>query len=148
MGQFMNILLVDDHADTSRALKRLLERMGYQVQTADSVSSALQASQSEPFDIVISDIGLPDGSGLDLMREIKAKGVVPPYVNLGGSFDVELVLSVMQHVALYWSENPPSRGAAPAPPPGDGLAQYGMQGCRRCGGERNPYPLPARPKPP
>lgn len=70
MGQAMNILLVDDHADTSRALKRLLERMGYQVQTADSVSSALQVSETNPFDIVISDIGLPDGSGLDLMREI------------------------------------------------------------------------------
>lgn len=70
MGQTMNILLVDDHADTSRALKRLLERMGYQVQTADSVSSALEASESNPVDIVISDIGLPDGSGLDLMREI------------------------------------------------------------------------------
>lgn len=70
MGQTMNILLVDDHADTSRALKRLLERMGYQVQIADSVSSALEASESNPVDIVISDIGLPDGSGLDLMREI------------------------------------------------------------------------------
>lgn len=66
----MNILLVDDHADTSRALKRLLERMGYQVQTADSVSSALQATECNPIDILISDIGLPDGSGLDLMREI------------------------------------------------------------------------------
>lgn len=70
MGQTMNILLVDDHVDTSRALKRLLERMGYQVQIADSVSSALEASESNPVDIVISDIGLPDGSGLDLMREI------------------------------------------------------------------------------
>jgi hypothetical protein len=47
----------------------------------------------------------------DLMREVRAKGVVPPYVNLGGSFDVELVLSVMQHVAVYWSDSPPARGA-------------------------------------
>ncbi len=83
-GRLMNILLVDDHADTSRALKRLLERMGYQVQTADSVSSALQASQSAPFDIVISDIGLPDGSGLDLMREILQRNEEVKGVALSG----------------------------------------------------------------
>ncbi len=65
------ILLVDDHADTSRALKRLLQRLGYEIETADSVKSALTHARAHSFDLLISDIGLPDGSGLDLMREIQ-----------------------------------------------------------------------------
>jgi PAS domain S-box-containing protein len=67
----LRILMVDDHEDTSRAMKRLLERLGYEVETADSVQAALQASARQRFDLLISDIGLPDGSGLDLMRRLK-----------------------------------------------------------------------------
>ena len=65
------ILLVDDHADTSRAMKRLLQRLGYDIETADSVHSALARAKNRAFDLLISDIGLPDGSGLDLMRDIQ-----------------------------------------------------------------------------
>lgn len=64
------ILLVDDHEDTARAMKRLLERLGHKVQTANSYHSAIKTSAVVPFDLLISDIGLPDGSGLDLMRQL------------------------------------------------------------------------------
>lgn len=72
------LLLVDDHTDTSLALKLLLERREYTVETASSVQTALKAFQEasrkrEPFDLVISDIGLPDGSGLELMHMIREK---------------------------------------------------------------------------
>ena len=70
----IRILLVDDHVDTSKVMKMLLERRGYKVRTADSVGSALAEVRGEEFDLMISDIGLPDGSGLDLMRTIKAEG--------------------------------------------------------------------------
>jgi len=66
----LRILLVDDHEDTARAMKRLLERLGYHVQTANSFNSALLTSTASPFDLLISDIGLPDGSGHDLMRQL------------------------------------------------------------------------------
>ena len=46
-----------------------------------------------------------------LMQEIKAKDGVPAHVNLGGTFDTDLVLSVLRHLALYWSDNPPARGS-------------------------------------
>jgi PAS domain S-box-containing protein len=67
------ILLVEDHPDTSRTMKRLLHQNGYRVCTADSVASALRAADAERFDLLICDIGLPDGSGLDLMRQLLAK---------------------------------------------------------------------------
>jgi CheY-like chemotaxis protein len=67
------ILLVEDHADTLAAMAQLLEMFGYTVRTADSVASALQVAEGERIDVVVSDIGLPDGSGLDLMRQLLAR---------------------------------------------------------------------------
>ena len=66
----LRILLVDDHHDTLKAMSRLLRHRKHSVTTADSVTAALAAAQGEPFDVLISDIGLPDGTGLDLMREL------------------------------------------------------------------------------
>jgi PAS domain S-box-containing protein len=73
MGRGLRILMVDDHEDTSLALRRLLVRVGYHVELANSVQTGLQAAAAGTFDLIISDIGLPDGSGLDLMRELTAR---------------------------------------------------------------------------
>jgi PAS domain S-box-containing protein len=71
------ILMVDDHADTRAAMKRLLERSGYHVTTADSVKGAIQGTGDQPIDILISDIGLPDGSGLEIMRHFRHRAAPP-----------------------------------------------------------------------
>ena len=68
----LRILVVDDHSDTSRVMARLLEGRGHQVKTAGGVGTALAAVHQEPFDLLISDIGLPDGTGFELMRQIQA----------------------------------------------------------------------------
>jgi CheY-like chemotaxis protein len=68
----VNILVVEDHLDTSRVMKLLLERHGYSVETADSVGAALEAAAHRPFDLLISDISLPDGDGLELIRKLSA----------------------------------------------------------------------------
>jgi signal transduction histidine kinase/ActR/RegA family two-component response regulator len=67
----LRILLVEDHVDTRKATARLLKSFGHEVATADSVATGLEAAEAGPFDLIISDLGLPDGSGLDLMRQIK-----------------------------------------------------------------------------
>lgn len=64
------ILLVDDHLDTITAVRVLLERRGYEVETANSVSDAKAVFNSKYFDLLISDIGLPDGTGHELLFEI------------------------------------------------------------------------------
>ena len=73
-GEFAGarILLVEDDADSANILARLLRRSGAAVQTADSVAMGLQVALSDRHDLLISDIGLPDGSGLDLMRQLIA----------------------------------------------------------------------------
>ena len=66
----MRLLLVEDHEDTNRSLSRLLRKRGYEVRTAASVATALQEAADHPFDLLISDMGLPDGSGIDLMEQL------------------------------------------------------------------------------
>jgi PAS domain S-box-containing protein len=67
----LSILLVEDHADTADAVADLLRDLGHRVEVAGSVAAALAAAGPR-IDLVISDLGLPDGSGLDLMRALKA----------------------------------------------------------------------------
>lgn len=65
------ILLVEDDPDTLRIMSRLLRGMGYRVSPAENVHAALELAAHEHFDLLISDLGLPDGTGLDVMRRVK-----------------------------------------------------------------------------
>ena len=69
----MRVLLVEDHEDTNRSLTSLLRRRGYFVQAARSVQGALELAANERFDVLVSDIGLPDGSGIDIMQAINSE---------------------------------------------------------------------------
>ena len=65
------IMLVDDHEDTCTGMRMILERRGYRVKTAHDVRGALELARDYPFELVISDLGLPDGTGFDLMKELR-----------------------------------------------------------------------------
>ena len=69
-GSGRRILVVDDHLDTCTGMKMMLERRGYRVTIAHTADQAVEKARHEEFDLVISDIGLPDRSGYDLMREL------------------------------------------------------------------------------
>lgn len=71
--QVRRVLLVEDHEDTNRSLTRLLRRRGYRVESAVDVKSALELSAKYQFDVLVSDLGLPDGSGLDVMRRLSSE---------------------------------------------------------------------------
>ena len=68
----MRILLVEDHEDSNRSLTNLLRRRGYHVQSALTFQSALDLSAKEEFDVLISDLALPDGNGIDLMQTLQS----------------------------------------------------------------------------
>jgi CheY-like chemotaxis protein/anti-sigma regulatory factor (Ser/Thr protein kinase) len=74
-----SILVVDDDEPTARTLARLLTRRGYEVATATACAQARETLRGRRFDILLADLSLPDGSGLDLMREIppesRTKGI-------------------------------------------------------------------------
>jgi len=67
----VRVLLVEDHPDTAYMLARLLKARCYDVKTAGTVAAALSLAASEPFDILVSDLGLPDGTGYELMEQIR-----------------------------------------------------------------------------
>jgi DNA-binding response OmpR family regulator len=69
-------LLVDDHQDTCTGMKMMLERHGYAITVAHTAAQAVDKARGEDFDLLISDIGLPDRSGYELMRELRgSKGL-------------------------------------------------------------------------
>jgi PAS domain S-box-containing protein len=63
----LRVLLVEDHADTAQTMARLLVGMGHHPRVAHTLAEALRISSEGRFDLLICDIGLPDGSGLDLL---------------------------------------------------------------------------------
>ncbi len=65
------LLVVDDHHDTCTGMKMMLERRGYRVTMAHTADQAVEKARQEEFDLMISDIGLPDRSGYELMEELR-----------------------------------------------------------------------------
>jgi DNA-binding response OmpR family regulator len=78
----MRILVIEDSPPTRELLKGSLEGAGHTVTVAARVSSALRLVADEEFDILVVDVMLPDGNGLDLCREIRAMGVTTPILFL------------------------------------------------------------------
>ena len=66
----LRLLLVEDHEDTNRSLSRLLTRQGYEVRAARTMKDALETAREFEFDVLISDMGLPDGTGIQLMAQL------------------------------------------------------------------------------
>src|SRR5207248_8042624 len=64
------LLVVEDDEPTLAVLTRLLRSQGHDVMTASTVKDALTLATEHTFDFVISDLGLPDGSGIDLMMQL------------------------------------------------------------------------------
>jgi CheY-like chemotaxis protein len=87
----LHILLVEDDEDTRETLSELLRASDCEVQTAASVADAVSAFEKDTFDLVISDLGLPDGSGLDLIRKLLGRREVRA-IALSGYGMVEDVL--------------------------------------------------------
>lgn len=86
----LRILLVEDHGDTRHTLARLLTHFGHQVSVADNTQSALEIMASQKFDVVLCDIGLPDGTGYELISQAKQKQPVKAVAITGFGTDEDI----------------------------------------------------------
>ena len=86
----LRVLVVEDHEATRTVLARLLTRSGHHIASFGTMREALAAFAAERFDAVISDLDLPDGSGLDLMREIQRQRPVPGIALSGYGMEEDL----------------------------------------------------------
>ncbi len=89
------VLLVEDNADTRRYLALALGRRHHEIVTADGVDAARAAARGRVFDLLISDIELPDGTGLELIRELKGRCVAAGIAlsGFGSEEDIRMSLS-------------------------------------------------------
>jgi signal transduction histidine kinase len=85
--RLLEVLLIEDHEDTADVMARLLETYGHRVTTAGRLADALAAIEQHQFDLVISDLGLPDGSGLDFVRVFRARSNAPAIALTGYGMD-------------------------------------------------------------
>jgi CheY-like chemotaxis protein len=98
----VRILLVDDHEDTLEFMSRLLKLCGHEVATARSYAEALSIGQRQKFDLLISDIGLPSGSGYDLMQALKSlspvKGIALSGYGMQSDIDRSIAAGFSAHL--------------------------------------------------
>ncbi|HEY3215474.1 MAG TPA: response regulator transcription factor [Candidatus Eisenbacteria bacterium] len=78
----MRILLIEDSPPTRELLRRFLEDVGYRVEAAARLSSAARLATNQSFDAIVLDVMLPDGSGLDLCRDLRRRGLTTPILVL------------------------------------------------------------------
>ncbi|MDQ6654500.1 MAG: response regulator [Verrucomicrobiota bacterium] len=99
----LRIFVVEDHADTARGLKKYLESRGHQVIVAQDVSSALRLADEQPFDVLLSDLGLPDGNGWELLQQLRSRRPVRAIAMSGYNTDADRDRSsrvgFLQHLA-------------------------------------------------
>ena len=78
MRSSLHVFVVEDHEDVQKMLTMLLETWGHRVSVATTVEEALREIPSSKLDVLISDIGLPDGTGWDLLRQLNLPAHVCP----------------------------------------------------------------------
>ena len=76
----LRILSVEDHEDTATYLKHFLAADGYEVHTARTIVEGLRLARSEDYSLFLLDNGLPDGTGVELCKEIRSFNAQTPIV--------------------------------------------------------------------
>jgi len=80
----LRILLVEDHGVTAKMMRMVLSEEGHTVEMAADVATGLEIASQHDFDLLISDLGLPDASGYDLMRQLRLRGQRLPGIAMSG----------------------------------------------------------------
>ncbi|MDR6373782.1 hybrid sensor histidine kinase/response regulator [Paraburkholderia caledonica] len=86
----LNILMIEDHVDTAEVMAQLIRTLGHDVTTVGRVDDALAATQLQEFDLVISDVGLPDGTGLDFIMAYREHWDAPAVALTGFGTDEDV----------------------------------------------------------
>ena len=88
-----DVLIVEDHSDTRTTLERLLARRGHKVTVASTGNAALDAAAASRFDLVISDLGLPDMTGNELMTQLRDRHSLPGIAVSGYGMEADVARS-------------------------------------------------------
>lgn len=104
------ILIVDDEEDTREPLAELLAGWGWETGVADGVVSALKLVERRAFDVVLTDLAMPAGGGLELLRCLRADKADMPVLVLSGQGSIHAAVEAMQEGAYDFIEKPYGNG--------------------------------------
>lgn len=100
------ILLVDDDKEFRKAMTRVFEKSGYAITVAADGNEALDALSDNEFDLVISDLRMPNLDGVELMEELRRQGLATPIIFLTAFGEVESYMDLMNLGAFEYVNKP------------------------------------------
>ena len=100
------ILIVDDEANTLASLSRAFRLAGHEAVVCDNAARALELAQSQPFDLILSDVVMPKRDGLALLEDLKNADVAAPVVMMSGQAHIEMAVRATRLGALDFLEKP------------------------------------------
>jgi two-component system nitrogen regulation response regulator NtrX len=100
------LLIVDDDPNTLASLARAFRMAGYEATVADSAARALELVRSHSFDLIFSDVVMPEKDGITLLGEMRAIGVTTPVVMISGQATLDMAVRATKLGALDFLEKP------------------------------------------
>ncbi len=106
MNAKAKILIVDDEANTLASLSRAFRLSGHEAVVCDNAERALELAQTQPFDLILSDVVMPRRDGLLLLEDLKTAGVTAPVVMMSGQAHIDMAVRATRLGALDFLEKP------------------------------------------
>jgi two-component system response regulator FlrC len=106
MNEQQSILLVDDDLEFRKAMKKMFEKSGYTVTVVADGQEALETLSRGTFDLIISDLRMPNLNGLELMEEIKRKQLDTPVIFITAYGEVSSYMDLMNLGAFEYINKP------------------------------------------
>src|ERR671924_2425984 len=100
------LLIVDDEVNTLASLARAFRLAGHEATVCANAAKALELAKSQPFDLILSDVVMPNKDGLSLLEELKTQGVTAPVVMMSGQAHIEMAVRATKLGALDFLEKP------------------------------------------
>src|SRR5205823_2653000 len=101
-AEALRVLVIDDHPQIRSVFERVLDRAGYAVTTEDDTTGAIARLAAESFDVVLTDLSLPSGTGLDILRAAHRIDPNLQVVFVTGTGDVAIAQEALEHGALRY----------------------------------------------
>jgi len=106
LPQKAHLLIVDDEANTLASLSRAFRLAGHEATVCDSAARALELAKAQNFDMILSDVVMPNKDGLSLLEDLKQQGVATPVVMMSGQAHIEMAVRATRLGALDFLEKP------------------------------------------
>src|SRR5687767_9050965 len=100
------ILVVDDESSVTDAFEIILNDLGQEVKTAETLADALKLLGEGVFDLVFTDLRLPDGTGIDLLDRIKESSPETEVILMTAHGSLDVTIEAIKKGAYYYLEKP------------------------------------------